>query len=120
MSTLFVLLLSLAPQSGDLADLEHLNPDVRELTARVAGLKKTNAAVPHLIQRLGDESAKVREAAQAALESITGRSDLKDAAGWKSWWIAEGRKEFPSALLPPEGVLLQIQKEMQDLDVRAQ
>jgi CHASE3 domain sensor protein len=94
MSTLFAILLALAPQSGEL-DLEHVDPRIRLNAVENAGYFKSTQAIERVIARLEDanETAAIKAAAQEALKSITGRSE-KDAAAWRAWWKTEGIAQF--------------------------
>ena len=121
MFTLIALVLSLAPQSGDLDDLENINPRVRLRSIQKAGEKKTTAAVGRLIGRLEDanETQANKTEAQVALESITGRTE-KDAAAWRTWWNTEGNLKYSEAPLAP-GVLLQaIEDKVQKSELRVE
>jgi len=119
MSTLFALILSLAPQSSELDLLEHLNPEIRLRAVELAGLRKSTCAVGRLITRLEDsaETPAIRAAAQKSLESITGRAE-KDAVAWRAWWNSEGSLRFSEAPLAP-GLLLQaIEDKVQKSELR--
>ena len=81
-------------QADDLQDLEHRDPEVRALAARVAGRKKLSTAVGRLARLTTDENVDVRKAATEALVAIT---DRKDVADWNQWWLKEGRNSYPEA-----------------------
>lgn len=109
MLTLIATFLTLVPQGGEL-DLEHVNPKIRLLSIELAGEKKTTTAVSRIIGRLEDpnETPACLAKAQWALESITGRTDLKDAAAWRTWWDSEGKTRFPPTAYTSEELLKQI------------
>jgi len=112
MSTLFAMMLALAPQSGVIDHLEDVDPEVRIRAVELAGLKKTTTAVVRLIGRLEypAETAAIKAAAQKSLETITGRADLKDPPAWRTWWEAEGKMRFPPIAFVPDELMKQIVK----------
>lgn len=96
MATLLALMLSLAPQSGDLERLENVNPTIRLAAVQLAAEEKWTTAVHRLIKRLEapEEKPDFKAEVQKSLEKITGRTDLKDAAAWRGWWDSEGSIRF--------------------------
>ncbi|MBI4563735.1 MAG: HEAT repeat domain-containing protein [Planctomycetes bacterium] len=88
-------------QSNDvLQRLDHHNPKVRALAARLAGEERMTTAVGRLVRLLRDDAPEVVAAARGALAEITGRKDLEEDAGaWADWWDREGRSAFPETSL---------------------
>ena len=95
-------------ETGDLAVVPHLQAlladadvFVRMVTAQALDTLQARLAVPSLIDRLGDDTITVREAALIALRNITGQRfgyepDARQADRdrkvdqWRAWWRREG------------------------------
>ena len=110
MTTLIALAFSLAQQSGDLQRLDSHDPEIRLLAVKLAGRERVQTAVARILRRLQlpDEREDLKAAAQEALASITGRTDLKDAAGWQAWWEAQGKVLYPEAPLSLAEIFSQV------------
>lgn len=114
MMTSLCLAALLSVQSGDVVQsLEHQNPEVRMLAARLAGKQRLATAVGRLVRLLDDEAETVRQAAHASLMEITGRNDPADAGVWKSWWEHEGHKAYPEHLLTEPQISEIVAREVQ-------
>lgn len=113
MVLLSALLLSVAPQSGELDLLEHMNPEIRQRAVEIAGLRPSPQAVGRLISRLEDpaEIPPIKEAAQKSLQRITSRTE-KDAAAWRKWWDSEGRTRVAESALQSDSPLTAKQEEL--------
>ena len=62
------------------------DPDVREVMAAAAETLKVRPAVETLIAWLGDETDRVKKAAEKALRAITKQNFGQDAEKWSAWW----------------------------------
>lgn len=100
-----ILLSLLFAQGHDLRDrLDHQDPEVRAIAARLAGREGNTSTVGTLIRKLRDPVEEVKLAAQAALVQITRRSDLSKPEEWEAWWEKEGRAAFPETTVTEDRV----------------
>jgi tetratricopeptide (TPR) repeat protein len=76
---------------GDIDNLQHKDPMVRQRAAEILGLKKELSAVPYLIEGLADSEPAVSAACGVALRQISGQ-ELGDAGAWREWWRREGSR----------------------------
>ena len=65
------------------------DPFVRREAVGALSAMRDRAAVPALIERLGDEIPGVRDAAQLALVTLTGFRHKTTADQWRRWWATE-------------------------------
>lgn len=124
MTTLIALAFSLVAQSGDLERLDSPNPKIRLPAIQIAGQEQAQTAVARIVRRLQlpDEREDVKAAALEALASITGRTDLKDAAAWQAWWDSQGKTLYPESPLSHAEIFRQVDaritQETSKLDVK--
>ena len=68
--------------------------NIRAAAVRALGALRVHGAVDALIELLADDAPALREAANAALESLTCRNFGEDRTRWHAWW-ADQPPDFP-------------------------
>jgi len=104
MNLLAAAAVALLAQGGDLVDrLEHKDPEIRAIAARLAGKERNTSTVGRLVRLLRDEVPAVSGEARTALHSITAR-DFPRPEEWDAWWEKEGRTAFPETTVTEDTV----------------
>lgn len=70
--------------------LEDEDPTVRGEAIRQAGRRRDKASIPALIDRLDDESGRLRGDAQYVLTMLTGKDLGYRVGAWRTFWRTEG------------------------------